>query len=233
MLKTPYVYFKDDGSVIDPFYTGVLLLPEGFSDPATKYAYDIEDALWAKLNHGTSCEAEIHSIIQGMSNVIDRWTALDSYFEKLLAENFMEPDQYAKLLFDDDSFSRSQKYFWAIGTLNEFGASIADNIKQLTLYYEARIKPLLESPYLAAGLEAMILRLTEDDRKMSAEKRGARRVAEFKALVADFETKQVSLVNVQGQFASRLETVKTLREGVSNSLVKHHLRWHLILSQAF
>jgi hypothetical protein len=174
------------------------------------------------LDYDTRLQAEIHCIIQGISDVIDRWTALDTYFENLLAEDFMAPGNYAKLLFDNDSFSRSQKYFWTIGTLNEFGASIADNIKQLTWYHEARIKPLLQSPDLAAILEARIPRLTEDDRKMSAEERGARKVANFKELVASFETKQVSLVNLQDQFARRLGIVKTLREGVSNSLAKHH-----------
>jgi hypothetical protein len=35
-----------------------------------------------------------------------------------------------KLLFDDENFTRSRKYFWAIGCLNEIELTIADNIEQ-------------------------------------------------------------------------------------------------------
>jgi hypothetical protein len=165
------------------------------------------------LSYGTTLEAEIYSITIGISDVINRWAALDEYFEKLLAEDFMNPREYAKLLFDDESFSRSQKYFWTIGSLNEFVASLTDNIKQLTLYYEARIKPLLLRPDLAKALDAMCL---TRDTGLSAEKNGAQRVDQFKKLVADFESKRVSLVSLQSQFSGRVETVKTLREGVSS-----------------
>jgi hypothetical protein len=163
------------------------------------------------LEPGTGFEAEISCIIYGIADIIYRWAALDEYFEKLLEEDFMDPRQYAKLLFDDESFSRSQKYFWAIGCLTEFDASITDNIKQLDLYFEARIKPQLLRPDLAEVLDAMSL---IGDPKQAVEN-GAKRVAEFKRLAKKFEDHRESLINLQGQFRSRLETVKALREGVS------------------
>jgi hypothetical protein len=48
------------------------------------------------------------------------------------------------LLFDGENFTRSRKYFWAIGCLHEFIINIADNIKQWDMYYEACLKDLVE-----------------------------------------------------------------------------------------
>jgi hypothetical protein len=204
-----YVYFESSFNGDDPFYTGVLLIPEGFSPSSEGFSVDLR--LRQLLNSGTIFEAEINCIVYGIADIIDRWTALDEYFEKLLEEDFMDPHQYAKLLFDDESFSRSQKYFWAIGCLTEFDASITDNIKQLDLCSEARIKPQLLRPGLAEVLDAMCL---IGNRKLAAEN-GVKRVVEFKELVKKFEDHRETLVNLPGQFRSRLETVKALREGVS------------------
>ena len=56
----------------------------------------------------------------------------------------MDPAEYCKLLFDDESFSRSRLYFWIIGFVMEVQPSIDDNITQWSLYQRARIQPLLE-----------------------------------------------------------------------------------------
>jgi hypothetical protein len=202
-----YIHFQP--TFYAPFYTGVLLIPEGFSPSSEDNG--IEHRLRKLLLPGTSFEAEINCIVYGIADIIDRWTALDEYLEKLLEEDFMNPRQYAKLLFDDESFSRSQKYFWAIGCLTEFDASITDNIKQIDLYSEARIKPQLLRPNLGELLDAMSI---IGSAKLSAEN-GAKRVVELKKLVKKFEDHRESLMNLQGQFRSRLETVKALREGVS------------------
>lgn len=42
-----------------------------------------------------------------------------------------DPNAHDSLLFDDDSFSRSRKYFWAINYLAELDISISENIVQL------------------------------------------------------------------------------------------------------
>jgi hypothetical protein len=42
-----------------------------------------------------------------------------------------DPDAHDSLLFDDDSFSRSRKYFWAINYLAELDTSISGNIVEL------------------------------------------------------------------------------------------------------
>jgi hypothetical protein len=57
----------------------------------------------------------------------------------LLSEDFMDPEEYVKLLFDNDTFSRSKLYFWMIGCLNDFIISIEDNITQWQLLRKARM----------------------------------------------------------------------------------------------
>jgi hypothetical protein len=75
------------------------------------------------LSNGFASQEEITCFIKGLEVVLKRWSSLDQYLEKLLVEDFMVPKQYATLLFDDENFTRSRKYFWAIGCLNEFISS--------------------------------------------------------------------------------------------------------------
>ncbi|KAH8805866.1 hypothetical protein F5884DRAFT_640416, partial [Xylogone sp. PMI_703] len=65
--------------------------------------------------------------------VIDRWECVSDYFGSLIGhrETLADPDAHDSLLFDDDSFSRSRRYFWAINYLAELDISIGENIVQL------------------------------------------------------------------------------------------------------
>ncbi|KAI9643270.1 hypothetical protein NHQ30_007886 [Ciborinia camelliae] len=109
------------------------------------------------LRQRTNVQAELYWITFGLSNAIRKWTGLNQYFEELLSVDFMDIKKYTKLLFDDETFSRSQKYFWAIGCLSEFDKVISDNIKHWKLYYEGRIKPFLELEDLEVHLDAAAL----------------------------------------------------------------------------
>ena len=69
-------------------------------------------------------QAELEYIVGGLEQVIRRWTALAQYIDDLLVEaDFMRPRIYEQMLFDDDHFTRSRKYFWAIACLTEFDIS--------------------------------------------------------------------------------------------------------------
>lgn len=54
------------------------------------------------------------------------------HFDSLLDEGniFMDPAAHDNLLVDDEAFSRSRKYFWALSCLVIFRASLEDNINQ-------------------------------------------------------------------------------------------------------
>jgi hypothetical protein len=65
--------------------------------------------------------------------VINRWLAITEYFAWLIGHRdaLADPEIHDSLLFDDASFSRSRRYFWAINYLVELDESIAGNILQL------------------------------------------------------------------------------------------------------
>lgn len=123
----------------------------------------------------------------------------------------MHPKQFVKLLFDEENFTRSRKYFWAIGCLNEFELMTSDNIKQLDLYFAARIKPSLDDKNLADWLDAVSLR---KDPKLSSLENVTTKLGAFKELVRKVENQGGSLVSLRSQFRNKLETVKSLRDGV-------------------
>jgi hypothetical protein len=56
-----------------------------------------------------------------------------NFFEKLVSGKsaLLDPDYHDSLLSDNESFSRSKAYFWAINTLKEIDESISENITQL------------------------------------------------------------------------------------------------------
>jgi hypothetical protein len=121
-----------------------------------------------------------------------RWTALSVHLERLLDERsaLMRPSDHDRLLWDDEGFTRSRKYFWAIHSLAEFGLSINDNIVQWQNYREARLEPLRE-----AGLLDII-----DKRRLG-----------------EIEKQCGTLRVIRTYFEDQLEATKALRDGVSIS----------------
>lgn len=71
--------------------------------------------------------AELFCILYALGLIENRWLQFNDHIRSLLIEDFMEPDAYVKMLFDDHKFSSSRLYFWIIGCLNEFLISIEDN----------------------------------------------------------------------------------------------------------
>jgi hypothetical protein len=60
------------------------------------------------------------------------WQRLSRHFDTYFATGkvFLDPKQHDYLLSDDESFSRSRKYFWALSCLKEFDLVLADTIHQ-------------------------------------------------------------------------------------------------------
>lgn len=99
----------------------------------------------------TKLGAEINMIGQGLQRISDRWTDFQSFFEYILdsGDSLMQPTQHDNLLFDDGSFSRSRRYFWAIDCLSEFEKNITDNLTQWELWKTARIEARLKANVLS------------------------------------------------------------------------------------
>jgi len=165
----------------------------------------------------TAIQSELLCINQGLAQVIQKWTELDEYLGGLLIEDFMEPKQYAALLFDDENFTRSRKYFWAIGCLNEFDISIGDNIKQWDLYYAARLSPILEDAHAVERFDNASVRKPEyNENPMREVRTGEKEFEAFKMMVKTGTNHREALVDLKAQFKAKLEQVKALRDGVSH-----------------
>ena len=142
------------------------------------------------LGRLTKIGAEMNLIKQGLERISDRWADFQTFFENTLdsGDSLMQPSLHDSLLFDDGSFSRSRKYFWAIDCLSEFELSISDNIVQWQLYKSARVEPLLMHHTLS------VLDL-----------------AQFKGVERQYNI----LINQREYFREKLASTKALRDAVS------------------
>jgi hypothetical protein len=131
-----------------------------------------------------------------LNDVLDRWDNLRRHLERLLDERhtIMNPSDHDELLWDDETFTRSRKYFWAIHCLTEFHLSISDNILQWESYYSARIEPLRKVGLLS---------------KSDLEKLGS------------IESSSIGMKSIRSYFADQLESTKALRDGVSSFIVRY------------
>jgi hypothetical protein len=187
---------------LHPLYTVLLLTPQK----------TLQYCEWETvLRKGTMVEAELWIIAKGLEHVVEEWATFNIYLDTLLQDNFMHPTEYSKALFDDENLTLSRKYFWAIGCLASFITNISDNIKQLQLHHEARIKPLLELDDLADWLDASILK--KEKRKKEQGPDG--RLTEFHQGVQRVTALKESLIELRVGFQDKLVRFQSLRDGVS------------------
>ncbi|KAH8648163.1 hypothetical protein BGZ60DRAFT_463983, partial [Tricladium varicosporioides] len=112
----------------------ICLRPTRF--PLLNYSEKIDD-----LDRGNMHEmiSEMSGFIhKGVLAVVSRWEQIAEFFDQILSERkgLFNPEYHDSLLTDDGIFSRSKKYFWAIGFLEEVVNSISDNILQLKRFVE-------------------------------------------------------------------------------------------------
>jgi hypothetical protein len=183
-----------------PFFTIVCMISESSQTLA-------DELFTGRERSGCRIGAEICCISICLELVATKWTVLDEHFEQLLGADFVDSKEYVKLLFDDENFTSSQKYFWSIGCLTEFIANISDNILQWDLYYEARILLLEKDPRLAERFRAANVRKPSDQDKDS-------NFNFFKNYLKRAKIAREALVDLKASFSGKLETTKALRDGV-------------------
>jgi hypothetical protein len=203
----------------DQYWTILLLTPSNFfSKPEKKESgFDID---WKVENQLNKQAAELAYIVHALRRVAKRWTDLNEYIAGLLNEDFMEPDTYVALIFDDQKFTRSRLYFWVIGCLNEFVVSIEDNIRQWELFREARVPPFCGAK---SGDE------TQD--ATPPHQSGSTELQRLEALAKEADGLCEALNNLRSQFQSQLETVKALRDGLFSASALNESRASTRLGQ--
>jgi hypothetical protein len=190
----------------EQYWTLLLLTPSGFFQrPLDKQDEFIID--WKNERVLSKIVAELIFISHALKEVAKRWTRLHDEIERLLSEDFMDPKIYVRLIFDDESFTRSRLYFWVIGCLNEFLVSIEDNIKQWKLFREARVTLLLKH-----------LPKSDDESQNTNSTSGYPRseLERLRSLDQSTEGIRENLESLRSRFTTQLETVKALRDGVSD-----------------
>ncbi|KAF7928991.1 hypothetical protein BELL_0247g00090 [Botrytis elliptica] len=184
----------------DPFYTILILgADEFFIRRKSKYI----------LTHDTAIHAELECVELALSFVIERWKGLNVPFRELLEENFLDIEQYSNLLFDDEKFTRSRKYFWAIGCLTEIDNVLSDNIKQWELYYKEHLQPLLDDEDTKHLLDAACLYPPRERQSF----RGDYMLQRLKKTIQQAQTHVNALKELRSGFSRKLETTKALRDG--------------------
>jgi hypothetical protein len=197
---------SDDQQELDRYWTILLLTPSDFFEKPWKDLSE-SDLEWKKEvgKHPHKAIAELTCIVHALNLAVDRWAYLHQYIGRLLSENFMDPKAYVEFLFDDETFSQSKLYFWVIGCLNEFDISIEDNIKQWTLFREARVTPHIGDSGGTSqnGDSSTTCGMTTES------------LNQFRALDKKADDIRETLENWRTQFQNQRRTTLALREGVS------------------
>lgn len=82
-----------------------------------------------------------------LQSIIMRSRKLFEYMEKLVFEgtSFLETNHYFKPLFNNDTFSRSKRLFWATASLDVFEKNLASILETWRKYSKVHIIPILEN----------------------------------------------------------------------------------------
>ncbi|KAF4153907.1 hypothetical protein CNMCM6069_000175 [Aspergillus lentulus] len=79
-------------------------------------------------------------ILQALRDAADSWEQVANHLSSLVDDQgaIFDPDEHGRLLFDDNTFSRSRLYFWAIDCLGMFIPSISATMREWQNFWEAR-----------------------------------------------------------------------------------------------
>ena len=130
-------------------------------------------------------------VLTALKITLKEWRKTAVYFDELLdgTNTSLSPDEHDTLLFEDSTFRRSRKYFWAIDALSNLSERITELIQT---WNEYKNSDLPSSPSSSSRSEIQVI----------------------KALI-NFAGREIIEVNsVKDRFKSYLERTKLLRDGV-------------------
>ncbi|KAI3316632.1 hypothetical protein HD806DRAFT_517165 [Xylariaceae sp. AK1471] len=188
MLHIPY-----SGSIEakDPIHwTVVCLTPSAFWPSEEAYRFSESPSLRAQ---------SLHYVAKALWAIAARWRGVLDELENLTnrTDALRQPDRLHEILFDDDSFSTSKRYFWIINLVHDIDSLLGDNIEKWTLYEKTAVAPFLQIKPLEDWQEKAMDAL-EKYRKEASEA-----CEELKQLRQSFQVK--------------LERVTVMRDGLFNA----------------
>ncbi|AEO66502.1 uncharacterized protein THITE_2154552 [Thermothielavioides terrestris NRRL 8126] len=134
MFTAPAMPFREYRS--DPIrWTIVCLVPENFWSFGE--AYDVCEA--PKLSSQSACY-----VAMALGAVLTRWRDVLMAFDALAGSSgdvLRRQDQLQDILFDDDAFSTSKRYFWMLNFINEAIKLLDDSMQQCSHYRKWFVTP--------------------------------------------------------------------------------------------
>ncbi|PMD61062.1 uncharacterized protein K444DRAFT_588556 [Hyaloscypha bicolor E] len=137
-----------------------------------------------------------------MKRIVIHWDSILKGIERIIdGHMFMYPEKLQATFVENESFSQSRKFYWAIKSINEFVKYLSDDIQQWKLYREARVA-------------RFIVPKTEHFR---IAKNMGKPWYSVKAAGEAATTACEELEGLRRRFESRLEEVKVMRDGLFNA----------------
>ena len=167
-------------------------------DPHIWY-HDLDQLVRAAIVRESSMHAALLIFVgYSLRVAATEWQKMAAYFDTLVggdllkspSSTLLSPDKHDLLLFEDETFLRSRKYFWIVDAVTSFMEKISDAIDAWKRYRMDQVNPYLLS---SDGYDARSFRLR----------------------LADAEAEVEKLEVVRNQLEKHLERTKLLRDGVS------------------
>ena len=151
-----------------------------------------------------------------LRDAADSWEEIAVIMAQVLrlgnGDDALDPDKHDSLLFDDHTFSRSRRYFWAVDMLETFMAEIKGALAQWEYWWDVWEQPV-------RNFDAAMVRRVEQRNAEDTEGFPMRRPwrASVDTALEDFVDPQIHrLRQLHGQFKGLLESTHNLRDAVRN-----------------
>ena len=167
----------------------------------SSWHYNLENVLSTALADQSTMQVALLALIgYALGIAVVEWNKMAFYFDTLMGDHkfsqnestLLSPEEHDSLLFDDESFSRSRKYFWVVDALSVFIDSLSDSVLTWERYREDFVAPFLE---------------LEDWREATV----------FLHHLRSAEVEVSKLIGIRNSLEKHLERTKLLRDGLFNA----------------
>ena len=174
-----------------------------FMDPITWYD-ELEEVLKDALFEESSMQIAMLVLVgYALRIATDQWQNMVSYFDTMLSNDLLNhaestllsPEKHDMLLFEDESFSRSRKYFWVVDAISTFIEKISEALDAWERYRTNEVDPFL----------------------------GMTHWREHKRLLAILDSVKAEVARLEGarqHLQNHLERTRLLRDGVGRMMIR-------------
>jgi hypothetical protein len=152
-------------------------------------------------------------ICKALCDAADSWEEIGKLLSSLLGDevSILDPEKHDHLLFDDNTFSRSRCYFWAVECLDVFRADIRDAVKQWEKFWSTW-KEVLDRLQKGCRENGSSRHENDEQGRPILDLRSHSEVSE---VLAEAEKQIRGLRELENQFDALLQKIQALREAVS------------------